>query len=182
MDVTLKPQDLLTTLALTLPRFQSATWTYSELASTLGLSVSEANAATRRAAEAGLVTSGAKRGAKPRPVRRAVLEFVDHGVRYAFFVHPGESTRGTPTAHSAPPLSALLDVSEEAALVWPDAKGKVRGQAVTPLYPTVPHAVRAVPALHEILALVDALRVGRARERELASRELAKRIIGEREH
>jgi hypothetical protein len=179
--VSLKPQDLLTTLALTLPRFQSVSWTYSELASTLGLSVSEANAATRRAAEAGLMTWSPKRGAKPKPIRRAILEFVDHGVRYAFFVHPGEATRGTPTAHSAPPLSALLDASEEAALVWPDAKGKMRGQAVTPLYPTVPHAVRATPGLHEVLALVDALRVGRARERELASRELARRVAGERE-
>lgn len=182
MAVSLKPQDLLTTLALTLPRFESATWAYSELASTLGLSVSEANAAVRRAAEAGLMTSGTKRGAKPKPVRRALLEFVDHGVRYAFFVHPGESTRGTPTAHSAPPLSALLDTSGEAALVWPDARGKMRGQAVVPLYPTVPHAARAAPELHELLALVDALRVGRARDRALASRELARRITGEREH
>jgi len=178
MSVSLKPQDLLATLALTLPRFQSAAWTYSELASTLGLSVSEANAATRRAAEAGLMTSSPRRGAKPKPIRRALLEFVDHGVRYAFFVHRGDVTRGTPTAHSAPPLSALLDASEEAALVWPDAKGKVRGQAVIPLYPTVPHAVRATPGLYEALALVDAIRVGRARERELASRELGRRIAG----
>ena len=121
MGVSLEPQDLLTTLALTRLRFESATCTYSELASTLGLSVSEANAALRRAAEAGLMTSGTKRGAKPKPVRRALLEFVEHGVRYAFFVHPGESTRGTPTAHSAPPLSALPAKDVELSLGTGDA-------------------------------------------------------------
>jgi len=32
------------------------------------------------------------------------------------------------------------------------------------------------PSLHELLALVDALRVGRAREKELALKELKKRL------
>jgi hypothetical protein len=34
------------------------------------------------------------------------------------------------------------------------------------------------PALHQLLALVDALRVGRAREREIANGELTRRLHG----
>ena len=49
-----------------------------------------------------------------------------------------------------------------------------------PLYPSVPEAALKDEKLHELLALVDALRVGRAREKELAIRELKKRLgLGE---
>ena len=40
---------------------------------------------------------------------------------------------------------------------------------ITPLYPKVPQAAREDAQLYELLALTDALRVGRPRERQLAS-------------
>jgi hypothetical protein len=40
----------------------------------------------------------------------------------------------------------------------------------------VPDAARSDPKLYELLALVDAIRVGRARERKLAESELEKRL------
>jgi hypothetical protein len=52
----------------------------------------------------------------------------------------------------------------------------VRGVSLLPLYPTVPQASRNDPRLHDALALVDALRAGAAREREMA-RELFKEMI-----
>jgi hypothetical protein len=60
--------------------------------------------------------------------------------------------------------------------VWPSAKGTMKGQAIMPLYPGVVEASMEDPALYELLALADALRVGRARERTEAGRELAKRL------
>jgi hypothetical protein len=48
--------------------------------------------------------------------------------------------------------------------------------SLPPLYPTVPQASRNDPRLHDALALVDALRAGAAREREMA-RELFKEMI-----
>jgi hypothetical protein len=39
-----------------------------------------------------------------------------------------------------------------------------------------PQAALADPALHELLALLDALRVGRSRERKLAERLLSDRL------
>jgi hypothetical protein len=40
----------------------------------------------------------------------------------------------------------------------------------------VPHAALRDPALYELLALVDAIRDGRARERNLAERDLVRRL------
>jgi hypothetical protein len=87
---------------------------------------------------------------------------------------PGAPTRGVPTAHSAKPLSDLIAGGD--AFVWPHVDGTVRGQAIAPLYPTVPDACLGDERLYELLALVDALRVGRARERELAVKELEARL------
>ena len=174
--MSLKPQDLLVCLALAV-RSPDETWTYGELAGSLGLSDSEANAATRRAGEAGLMTGERGRGAKPRPVVGALLEFLRHGVRYAFYATPGRPTRGMATAHSAPPLDALIAASEEDTYVWPDARGDRRGRAVEPLYRSVPKAAAADRALYEVLALVDAVRVGRGREREMAFPELERRLM-----
>ncbi|MEM9801303.1 MAG: hypothetical protein AAGA20_13330 [Planctomycetota bacterium] len=172
----LKPQDLLVALQIALPAFRDGGWTYSRLASGLGMSDSEANEAARRAVDAGLLAAGEGRSAKPAAVRSALLEFIGHGVRYAFYAQPGATTRGVPTAYSAPPLDGLVAVSAGDALVWPDAEGDDRGQALEPLYPSVPGAARRDAALHETLSLVDAVRVGRARERELAMKELRARI------
>ena len=61
--------------------------------------------------------------------------------------------------------------------MWPSAKGKQKGQAIQPLYRSVPEAALNDAKLHEMLALVDAIRVGSARERKLAVVELKKRIL-----
>jgi hypothetical protein len=61
-------------------------------------------------------------------------------------------------------------------VVWADPQGTVRGEALEPLYRSVPEAARADAQLYEWLALVDAVRSGRARERELAVAELRRRL------
>ncbi len=58
----------------------------------------------------------------------------------------------------------------------PYSKGTVRGHSILPLYPSVPEAALKDKQLYELLALTDALRVGRAREKELAIMELMKRL------
>lgn len=170
----LKPQDLL--VCLELHSRNDASWTYSELAGSLGISPSEANAAVNRATHAGLLAAPLARRGKPGVVRAALLEFLVHGVRYAFAASPGRIVRGMPTGHSAPPLDAMLQADGDPPLVWADAEGGVRGRSVEPLYPSVPGAARRNTALYELLALVDALRCGRSRERSLAADELEKRL------
>lgn len=146
-------------------------WKQLDLARELGLSQTEISDALNRNRLAGLVDAE-----KRRPMRRALTDFVLHGLRYVFPIEPGRMVRGMPTAHSAPPLSKIIIEAEE-KFVWPDEEGEARGQAIPPLYPTIPAAARRDPMLYELLALVDALRVGRAREQKLAREELERRLM-----
>ncbi len=109
--------------------------------------------------------------------RAALLDFIICGVPFAYATSLGPETRGVPTAHAAPPL--ISDFSGTDAVVWPSASGKIRGAAVQPLYAAAPASARRNPALYELLTLVDALRVGRARERQRARTILRERLQGE---
>jgi hypothetical protein len=108
--------------------------------------------------------------------REALRNFLVHGEPYAFPASPKEVTRGMPTAWAAPVLSGKISASEQIPPVWPDPEGQVQGAAVQPLYGSVPGAARRDPALYDLLALVDALRIGRARERSLAEKEITHRL------
>ena len=147
--------------------------TYANLASELGISASEVHAAVKRAETARLLTQ-AKGG--PRPDRRAVLEFVLHGLRYAFPAVRGALTRGVPTSYAAPPLNSQIVQPDEPPPVWPYARGSMRGYELSPLYAKAPEAALRDPKLYELLTLIDALRDGRARERQIAEKELGARL------
>ena len=58
-----------------------------------------------------------------------------------------------------------------------DPKGDTRGQEFRPLYKTAPVAARRDSALYEVLALFDAIRGGRPRERQLGFELLAERLV-----
>ena len=139
----------------------------------LSISSSEVHAALKRLAFARLVSSDADEN---RPILEAAEEFLVHGVKYAFPVRPGEVTRGLATSYAAPPLNQQIDPGSEPPPVWPFPEGPQRGVSLEPLYKTAPVAARRDPFLYELLALVDALREGRARERKLAEKELVARI------
>ena len=109
-------------------------------------------------------------------MKAALLEFLVHGIKYVFPARPGLLLRGMPTAHSAPPLAGRIISSEDDIYVWPYDNGTVRGQAIFPLYDKVPQAAEKDKALYELLALVDAIRAGQARERTIAASELEKRL------
>jgi DNA-binding transcriptional MocR family regulator len=148
-------------------------WFQKPLAEALGISQSEISKSLNRSKYAGLLAPNGK-----TVMRMALLEFLQYGLRYVFPIKPGAVVRGVPTSHSAKPLSDVIQSSE--AYVWPYGKGTVRGHGIVPLYPSVPEAALKDEKLHELLALADALRVGRARERELAVKELKKRLkLGE---
>ena len=159
-----KPQDVVVALKLALEDSFSS---YAELGQALGLSASEVHAAVRRLADARLVDPDTK-----QVKREALRNFLVHGVPYAFPATPKEITRGMPTAWAAPAMAEKISSSDQIPPVWPDPQGQVQGAAVQPLYASVPGAARRDPELYRILALVDALRIGRARERALAEKEI----------
>ena len=165
----LRPQDILVLLKLAADGEKP--WTYVSLSVALGMSPSEVHAGVRRATEVGLLSLDAR-----RLNRTALLEFLVHGLRYVFPPQRGSATRGLPTAHAAPPLSREVASGDELPPVWPLPEGEVRGEAFSPLYRSAPMAAKADPRLYEYLALVDAIRGGRARERQLAARLLRERL------
>ena len=102
-------------------------------------------------------------------------EYLIHGVRYAFPGRRGRLARGIPTTHAAPPL-AIQITSRDRLRVWLSPEGKTKTYALEVLYRSVPVAAISAPKLHELLALVDILRVGRAREGKMGGKELKKRL------
>ena len=142
---------------------------YEALASELHIGLGSAHRAVEHLTEAALLRTNRKVNQK------ALLGVLVHAARYVYYVKPGELTRGMATAQAAPPLSELLNATAETP-VWPDPRGETRGPTVMPLHKHAPEAARRDPRLYELLALVDTLRIGRAREVELAERELGARL------
>lgn len=169
----LKPQDVL--FLLKLVAINGRGWTYNSLAVELGMSPAETHAAAKRALAAQLAV---KREGEILPNIRNMEEFLVHGLRYVFVPERGQMVRGMPTLYTAAPLEQEILPSSEPPPVWPDPDGKVRGLSFSPLYRSVPKAARADGELYELLVLIDAIRGGRARERNLAIRELKKRLEG----
>ncbi|HOU90851.1 MAG TPA: hypothetical protein PLU22_07375 [Polyangiaceae bacterium] len=165
----LKPQDIVVLVHLAL---RGEGWTYPTVAAALGMSSSEAHAALKRASAGGLYDE-----VRRVPRKRELMELIEHGLRYVFPVDRGSISRGHPTAHGAPPLRERIRLPEgEPIPVWPDPEGEARGEAWAPLYPSVPKAARGDQNLYEALALIDAVRGGRARERALALKVLTERL------
>jgi hypothetical protein len=79
------------------------------------------------------------------------------------------------TAHSAPSLAPKF-IGGDDPVVIPLPRGPARGRAVTPLHPLAPGAAARDPKLYTLLALVDAFRIGGAREREVAATELGAQL------
>lgn len=167
----LKPQDVMVVLKLVALGDQA--WTYNRLAIELGMSPSEVHSAVKRALSAGLAL---QKTGEIIPNIRNLDEFLVHGVRYVFVPERGQMSRGMLTAHAGPPLHQSFVHGQEPPPVWPSAEGEDRGIEFSPLYKSAPEAARRDPLLYELLVLVDAIRGGRAREREMATKELRKRL------
>ena len=168
----LKPQDIFVLLKLV--TMGKLSWSYANLAVSLKMSPSQLHSAIKRALLSRLAIRKAER---ILPQMKNLEEFLVHGIQYAFPVEPAGVTRGMPTSHAAPPLCKKLVLSSsELPPVWPDPMGEVKGTAITPLFKSAPIVSRTNPELYELLALTDALRSGRVRERKLAINHLRKRM------
>src|ERR1035437_2848883 len=98
----LKPVDIVVLLKLSL--VQGERPPYLQMANDLHLYPSEVYASIKRARESHLVQGPEL---KDRLNRSALLEFLLHGIRYAFPASTGALTRGVPTGYAAPPLNRI---------------------------------------------------------------------------
>ncbi len=99
-------------------------------------------------------------------------------MKYAFPAQLGEYTRGLATSYAAPIFKKRITLGQDPIPVWPHAEGNKRGWALKPLYPSVPQSLISYPdqAFYDLLALVDAIRQGRARERNIAAKLIREKL------
>lgn len=147
---------------------------YVGLGNKLMMSASEVHASVQRSIIAGLIHPESR-----LPMRRPFEDYLFHGVRYAFPAPLGAVTRGVPTAYAAPPLNQFIEYSDLPP-VWLSNKGDVKGVRIEPLHKSAQHMREKEPRFYEVLALVDALRMGRRREYDHAVEELKKRLFSAR--
>jgi hypothetical protein len=141
------------------------------------MSASEIHSSVRRGIAAGLIDERSR-----VPLRKPIQEYLLFGVRYAFPAKRGPVTRGIPTSYAAPALASYFSQSDDLPPVWPDPHGSTRGYALEPLFKPIRKAVDQDPKLYELLALIDAIRDGRARERKLAEDKLKALIAHAHSH
>lgn len=170
-QIALKPQDLL--IALKVSVNKERTYTFAELGAQLFMSASEVHAGAQRAEFSRLLR---REAGGLIAISTSLREFLIHGVKYAFPASSGPIVRGVATGVGALPLKEFFVQTDELFPVWPDPIGQDRGFSLQPIYPAVPNAARVDNRLYELLALVDALRAGAAREREMAAIELGSRL------
>jgi len=136
------------------------------------MSPSEVHSGLRRAVAARLMDEQRR-----KPVKKALEEFLIHGVKYVYPPSRGGLTRGMPTSFAGPPLMNLIVSSDQPPPVWPDPEGEKQGYEFSPLYKSVPKAAAKNYKLYELLVLVDAIRDSGARERDIAVKEIKARLL-----
>ena len=150
-------------------------WQLSILSSSLFISLSEISESLNRSRIARLIDYN-----KKHVNRESFMEFLEHGVKYVFPQEPGAIVRGIPTAHAHPDMKK--NFVSEMNYVWPDNKGDAMGAVIEPFYPRQAEAAKQDEDFYKLLALTDAIRVGKVREIKYAITEMKKMILHEPSH
>lgn len=166
----MRPQDV--SILLKIIASNGKSWQLVGLSHSLSISISEISESLNRSQIAVLIDHK-----KKMVNRNNLMEFLEHGVRYVFPQQPGAMVRGIPTAHSHPLMKRKF--MSEMNYVWPDSKGEEIGLMIEPFYPKQVDAIKTDQEYYKLLALVDAVRVGRVREVKAAVKELNKIILNE---
>lgn len=169
----LKPQDIVV-LAKLITLSGTNNWSQNSIATELCLSPSQINSAFKQLVATKLITPYQPPD-KPAPILQACEEFFIYGFKYLFPAKLGGITRGMPTSYAAPSFKGQITLGHDPIPVWPYAQGTEKGVALMPLYPSVPESLNKYPnpALYDFLTLLDAVRSGRAREKQIAEKILS---------
>ncbi|MGN5955570.1 hypothetical protein ACP6L2_13240 [Sphingobacterium lactis] len=159
----MRPQDIVVLIKIL--TMYNESWQLKDLANSLYISNSEVSESLERSVYAGLIDFG-----KRKVHRGNLLDFLIYGMKYVFPVQPGILARGLPTAHSHPFLQTFI--SSDQAYVWPSPSGSILGQAIEPFYANQVKAAQGDDELYRLLALLDVIRVGKLREKNIAEKEL----------
>lgn len=181
----LKSQDIVILLKIISHRMLSkskcepdAPFSQMQLATHLCISASEVHAGIKRLVLSGLLGPVLQKNKIIfLPIKSACEECLISGVKYFYPVKLGEYTRGMATSYAAPLFKKHIVLGNDPIPVWPYGEGDQRGLAIEPLYSSVPRSLTEYPDqfFYELLVLVDAIRIGRVRERNVAIKLLKER-------
>jgi predicted transcriptional regulator len=163
----MKPQDILVLAKIV--SMGKNPWKGQDLAAELCISKSEISESLSRSKYARLLDFS-----KRKANAAAFLEFLSHGIRYVYPAIAKGRQKGFLTAFSAAPLNKKI--ASQAIVVWPSENGNAFGDSIEPLYPAVVPAIQKDKTLYEIMSLIEAIRIGKAREIVLAENELKTRF------
>lgn len=105
------------------------------------------------------------------------LEFLEHAVKYIVPAEVGDAiVPGMLTSVDVEPLASAFPAGGT-PWVWAHSDGAHHGRSISPVAPEAPYLAAQDPELHAVLAAVDALRVGHARERRVAKEYLTSRLV-----
>ncbi len=155
----MRPHDIV--ILLKIISLSQKNWLNKDISAELFIAPSEVSESLNRSMIARLVSPD-----KKKVMKNALLKFIENGLAFVFPVELGAIERGMPTGHSAPILKEYFSSSED--YVWPTADGKSKGQSIIPLYPKQVKAAQLDENLYNMLALIDAIRVGKVRESDKA--------------
>lgn len=177
----MKSQDIVVLAKLISYSKKNLDWTQASLAKELCLSPSQVNYGLKRLLASKLIVPVLRDDnseLKLVPVIQYCEEFLIHGFKFVFPPEFRSMTGGIPTAYAAPPLNKIIVSGNDPIPVWPSANGTHRGVALMPLYHCVPESIIKYPDpfFYELLALLDALRSGRARERNIGAEKISQML------
>ena len=167
---TLRPGDVVVALQVALTPDASL----AALAERSGRSLGEVHNALARLRSAGLMDPERR-----RVEREPLMQFIRWGVPYAFPPVIGGTTVGVATGTLDTLADGTMATPASVEFVWASAEGTARGVVLEPLHPRVPDIAGRNGPLYGLLAAVDLIRVGGAREREAASAWIEQQLAAE---
>ncbi len=162
----MKPQDVLITLKII--SFNSDDWRIIDIAYNLHLSSSEVHDGINRLHQSEIMHM------RKHVVKSHFVEFLIHGIKYCFPAILGMKSRGILTTHSSEFFKKIISDKKMDNYVWPSENGNATGISVNPLYKSVPEFVQKDRFMYEYLSYIDAIRIGRKRERAYAEKQILK--------
>lgn len=151
---------------------QHEQWSYRSLAERLWVPHPVVQRALERARGADLYSADRREVHIPN-----FEEFALHALRFVAPTQLAGLAPGVPAAWAAEPMASAISSSvDELPPVWPHARGEVRGQAIEPLHSSAPEAVESWVELQGVLSLLDSLRAGDVRVRNVAGEFLSRML------
>ena len=163
----MRPHDIPVLVYITL--YCDGDFKVQDLSNALFISISEISNSLKRSRLARLISP------KKKVYRNALFDFVVTGLKYVYPVEPSGIVQGIGTSHSANPLKTEI-ISNDEQYVWNTIEGDMKGMAVAPLYPNLVKVALKNAEFYEFFSLVDALRIGRMRESNIAKEHIRRML------